>query len=160
MELLVTLFLIGIAAAVVLPRLTGSHQKLPLTAAAKDLAALMRLARSDAVTRSETMVIHLTTDPYRLVLVRAEDLERWQNSGQDLPATDPRRVYHLPAGITVERTVTEGDLRLPTNDIALFYPIGNSSGGRIVLTDTADRRETIQLDIVTGSVSIGADARS
>jgi type II secretion system protein H len=163
LELLIVLVLIGLTAAVVAPRLSGTHDKLPLGTAAKHLSALMRLARSNAVTRGQTVVVYAEPETSRIVMAAATNRahadqinENKKEASGSVALIDPRHAYHLPRGITLSRVVSEGGMRLEDAAIALFYPIGNSSGGQVVLTDAAGRRKIITIDTITGLVTIGS----
>jgi hypothetical protein len=156
--------LIGLTAAVVAPRLSGTHDKLPLGTAAKHLSALMRLARSNAVTRGQTVVVYAEPETSRIVMAAADrahadqapENENKEGASGSVALIDPRHAYHLPRGITLSRVVSEGGMRLEDAAIALFFPIGNSSGGQVVLTDAAGRRKIITIDTITGLVTIGS----
>ncbi len=163
LELLIVLVLIGLTAAIAAPRLSGTHDKLPLGTAAKHLSALMRLARSNAVTRGHTVVVYADPETNRIVMAAAADRTHADPTHQNkegasgpVALIDPRHAYRLPPGIAVSRVVSEGGMRLEDDAIALFFPIGNSSGGQLVLTDAAGRRKTITIDTITGLVTIGS----
>ncbi|MBN2033886.1 MAG: GspH/FimT family pseudopilin [Deltaproteobacteria bacterium] len=154
LELLVVLVLIGLAAAMAAPRLSVTHEKLPLTTAAKNLSALLRLARSRAVTQGHSVLLYADPESGRIVMIKAGDLTQTGEEPKTIQDTDVRRFYRLPEGVTVRRVVSEGAVPLEDSLIASFSPIGNSSGGQVVLTDKAGRQKIIEIDSITGVVTI------
>jgi general secretion pathway protein H len=128
-ELLVVLAIVGMAIAVAAPILFGHSTGATLGAAAGEIRAALRGARSTAIEESRRVVFQ--GDP---------------GGGYWLD----RNHFTLPlmSGAQPVRVATLGGAQIS------FYPSGGSSGGRIVVTSGAGQRE-IAVDMLTGR----ADAR-
>ena len=144
LELLIVLLLVGLASALVVPRMVASLPGVQLKSAARAVAASLRYARSQAV--FETVPYAASLDGRRglLVVEPAEEPE----------APERRRVYELPEGI--EARVLDGEAAgEDTEDRrVLFFPRGDSSGGRVVLRDPRQREYAITVDPITGTVEV------
>jgi general secretion pathway protein H len=135
LELLVVLVLIGLTYALVGPRFTSGGSTAELTAAARQVAAGLRKARSLAIAqRAETT---LTID----VEARAFTV-----------AGDPAR-RRLPRAASVKVLTAEGEVADATSAAIRFYPDGSSTGGRVTLA-MGERRFDVDVDWLTGQVDI------
>jgi general secretion pathway protein H len=157
-ELLVVMVIIGIAASLVVPRLGGGVDKMQLRTATRDLASVMRFARSQAVTHGgEHQVLFDTAT--RGVAIHATttadvDGTAADSSSEDIPS---RHRYQLPDGIMLHRG---GDLLAQADQpvlLASFFSMGNSTGGTIRLTGAQDRSRSIRIDAITGLVTVAPD---
>ena len=144
LELLIVLLLVGIASALVVPRMVASLPGVQLKSAARAVAASLRYARSQAV--FETVPYAAALDGRRGILV-VEPAE-----AGEVPAK--RRVYELPEGI--EARVLDGEAAGEDTEErgVLFFPRGDSSGGRVVLRDPRQREYAITVDPITGTVEV------
>jgi general secretion pathway protein H len=151
-ELMVVMILIGLMAAFVFPRIGGNSDRLRLRTAAKSVAAMLRYARDQAVTRGNSYA--LVYEPVqRRFWVAASDTIAKDDADQPIPDTiDSKNVYDLPDGITtdpqvgVENEVGEG------YPLVAFFPLGNSSGGTLTLVNAKGMEAAIQIDLFTGAV--------
>lgn len=136
LELLVVLSIMALVAAFVVPLFGSGVPTAELKGAARQVAAGLRLARSEALaTRQET----------RLLL----DLEqRTMRVGHDA------RVHALPAAIEMKLFTAASDLVNEKVGAIRFYPDGGSNGGRITLA-SGDRKYDVDVDWLTGRVAIG-----
>jgi len=132
-ELLVVLVLIGLALAVVGPRVGAGSAETALRADMRTLAGALRLAREQAI--REGRPAYLTLDPER---------RRWviPGSGQSGSLSPTTRVI-----ITADRA----DIRNSMASVR-FAPDGSSSGGRITL-ETGSRQHVLRVDWLTGRVA-------
>lgn len=105
---------------------------------AAELAAQLRLGRSQAIADNHAVAFRL-------------DLERHDYR----VGTAPLR--RLPAALGIEMLTTAGEQKDAENGGIRFNPDGSSTGGRIVLAD-GRRRVAVGIDWLTGRVSI-ADLR-
>ncbi|MCL4439746.1 MAG: type II secretion system GspH family protein [Firmicutes bacterium] len=129
-EVIVVVLLLGIAAAMVLPRgyreaTTGAA----LDTEAQKLAGVIRLARQKAVAGGRTYKVHLSTDNYHLA---------WQIG--DGPETDePLREIDSHVIIT----------KFPANRAIVFEPHGNPSTEvyTIILSDKGDGTATKTIEV-------------
>lgn len=135
LELLIVLSIMAIVAALVLPRIGGGVSTGELKAAAREVAAGLRLARSEAVaTRQETRVLLDLEN-------RAFRIER-----------DARR-HALPAAIDLKLFTAQSDLVGEKEGAIRFFPDGGSNGGRITLA-SGERKYDVDVDWLTGRVAI------
>ncbi|MHB9094392.1 MAG: GspH/FimT family pseudopilin [Eubacteriales bacterium] len=130
-EVIVVVLLLGIAAAMVLPRgfreaATGAA----LDTEAQKLAGVIRLARQKAVTGGGTSKVHLSADSYYLT---------WQNS--DGPeTTEPSREIDSHVEIT----------KFPPDNVIVFGPTGATSLQEsmiIIISEKGDGTMTKTLEV-------------
>ena len=135
LELLIVLSIMAVLAAVVIPRFGEGVSTSALKGATREIAAGLRLARSEALaTRKET----------RLLL----DLE--QRAFRVEP--DPR-VHALPKQIELKLFTAQSDLLSDKVGTIRFFPDGGSNGGRVTLT-AGERKYNVDIDWLTGRVAI------
>jgi type II secretion system protein H len=166
LELTVVLLILGLAAALIAPRLSGSFGRVRLKAATRDLAALCRFARAQAITGHAVLevVVDRQTNQYWL---RGPDWIVSRLSGVDRAPTaeDPEqpwqarlrqaRVRALPAGVRLKSVILDlGPLREDERGAIAFFPQGGSTGGEIWLGDEQGRGYRIVVDPSLGLVRI------
>jgi general secretion pathway protein H len=135
LELLVVLSIMAIVAAVVLPKLGGGVSTGELKGAARQVAAGLRLARSEALaTRRETQVVM--------------DLEH-----RSFHVARDGRVYALPRQVELKLFTAQSDLVNDKVGAIRFYPDGGSNGGRLTLA-SGERKYEVDVDWLTGRVAI------
>jgi general secretion pathway protein H len=135
-ELLIVLAIMGAVAAIAIPMFGGTGaSSTELRSAARQLAAGLRLARSEAVAqRRETF----------LVLDVAE--RRFK--------VDRHREEHaLPRAIELKLFTAQKDLVDEKVGSIRFYPDGGSNGGRITVA-SGERKFEVDVDWLTGRVAI------
>jgi general secretion pathway protein H len=134
-ELLVVLMLMSLIAAMTVPFLRGGVSSTELRGAAREVAAGLRYARSDAVaTRKET----------RLTL----DLEQ-----RTYQIDRDARVHALPKQVEIKLFTAQKDLVDEKSGAIRFYPDGGSNGGRITIA-AGERKYDVDIDWLTGRVAI------
>jgi len=136
LELLVVLALAGLILALVLPRLAGGLEGLRLRTASRQVAALLRTARAQAVVERRTVTVNV--DPRRGLLEASSE------------AGTPRRLA-LPEGIDLA-VLDAAAWRHRAVQIR-FSPRGGSDGGVLGVTG-AGRRIVVVVDPLTGRVSL------
>lgn len=133
-ELLVVLTIIAALLAVVPPLFSSASSTHEVRAAARQMTAALRQARSSAVASRTSVAFSL-------------DLERrnYQLTG--------RRAVALPADLQLEMITAESELRGRGRGAIRFFADGSSSGGRITL---ANQRSAYRLDVawLTGRVTV------
>jgi general secretion pathway protein H len=135
LEVLVALALLAMIYALVPPMINVGGSTAELKAGARQVAAGLRKARSQAiVTRGEAT---LTVDV---------DGRRFWLSGEDKPRSLPRQ-----ADINV--FTAEGEVADPSTAAIRFYPDGSSTGGRVTLA-MGERKFHVDVDWLTGQVAI------
>jgi general secretion pathway protein H len=135
LELLIVLSIMAIVAAMVVPMFGGGVSTGELKGAARQVAAGLRLARSEALaTRQET----------RVVL----DLER-----RTFKAEPELREHALPREIELKLFTAQSDLVSDRVGAIRFFPDGGSNGGRITLA-VGERKYDVDVDWLSGRVAI------
>src|SRR5579862_1811999 len=129
-ELLVVLAVMGLVLEVFVGYKPPWSSALNLRGTASELAAGLRLARSEAIARNRPVALSLDLADHRYQIGRAL----------------PRQLSLALLTISGERRSARlGDIR--------FNPDGSSTGGRIVLADGA-RRIAVGVDWLTGRVTV------
>lgn len=134
-EMLVVTVIMVLAYAMTAPMISAGVSGAELKAAARQIAAGLRKARSEAVMRKNEITLTL-------------DVERRQfELGGD------RRVYRLPEKVDVSLFTAQSELTDGTTGSIRFYPDGSSTGGRVTLARN-DRKYLVDVDWMTGRVKI------
>lgn len=134
-ELLVVLLLMGILAAMAVPMLGSGVSTSELKGAAREVAAGLRYARSDALaTRRETRAVF--------------DLEQ-----RTFRIDRDARLHQLPKKVDLKLFTAQSDLVDDKTGAIRFFPDGGSNGGRLTLT-AGERKYEVDVDWLTGRVAI------
>jgi len=146
LELLIVMVIISMVFAFVGPRLADSLTKLNSKTAAKKIASCLRYARSRTVSEK---VRYLCEFDFEKKTVTIEKQKPGSLEPQT-PNPEPAPAYHLPEGVRFKAAAgdTEAVFQI------VFYPVGNSSGGEIIVSDEAERAFKIQADMITGTVQL------
>ncbi|MEA3486163.1 MAG: prepilin-type N-terminal cleavage/methylation domain-containing protein [Thermodesulfobacteriota bacterium] len=163
LELIIVLMIIGIASALVVPRLVGGMGSLDVRTASGKVAASLRYARSQAVSQKINYTAVFDLQRKRLTIMpSSESAGEWDDDGADVEkksAGIQGKTYDLPGRVAFER-VPEGDVYMGDEEIDAgifrigFYPSGGSDGGEIALANERGRRYTVRVDIITGTVKV------
>lgn len=120
-----------LAAPMVSTGVTGTELK----ASARQLAAGLRKARSEAIAHRREAVVTLDVEG-----------RQFQVSG------DPR-VYRIPNTVAVKLFTAQSELLTGTTGAIRFFPDGGSTGGRVTLS-ARDRNYDVDINWLTGQVVI------
>lgn len=163
LELIIVLIIIGIASALVVPRLVGGMGSLDVKAASGKVAASLRYARSQAVSQKVQYTAVFDLEHNRLTIMSShegtDEKEERDARREEEPAGMQEKTYHLPERVFFER-VPVGDEYVKDEEIdagilrIVFYPSGGSDGGGIALANDRGRRYSVRVDIITGSVKV------
>ena len=134
-ELLVVTVIMVMAYSLAGPLVSSGVSSTELKASARQLAAGLRKARSDAVTRRRETVLTVDVEG-----------RRFQLSG------DPR-LYRLPRDIEVKVFTAQSELVNANTGSIRFFPDGGSTGGRITVT-AKQRQYAVDVNWLTGQVAI------
>ncbi len=135
LEILIVLSIMAIVAGFVIPMFGSGVSSTALKSAARQVAAGLRLARSEAVaTRRDT----------RVVL----DLEH-----RTFQVEPDARIHALPRELELKLYTAQSDLVSDRVGAIRFFPDGGSNGGRITLA-AGQRKYDVDIDWLTGRVSI------
>lgn len=137
-ELLVVLAVLGFALVLIVGYRAPWSSGLSLRGTAAELAANLRLARSQAIAENRPVILALDLAGHRYQI------------GDQPP-------HALPAQLAISLLTISGERRSGTIGDIRFNPDGSSTGGRIVLADGA-RRLAVGVDWLSGRVRI-ADVR-
>ena len=127
-ELLVVLAILGLSLTVLMPHLAGNSETVTLRAGAIELRAVLRAARSTAITANRDLLFAVD---------------------------DGGRGYALdgqPHGFRSDG-FTRRDLRVEPAAHIMFFATGGSSGGRLTIRGRRDER-VIEIDGIAGQVAI------
>ena len=132
-ELAVTLLVLSLAAAVVVPGLGRSIENVRARAEISGFAAYLRAAREQAITRGEAQAVRLEPETRSLVITAA---------GSD--AVRSSRSFTYLARIEADP---------PDASVVTFAPLGFSNGGTFHIFTPGNRHYLVIVDPMTGRVS-------
>lgn len=135
-EILVVLSIMAIGAALVVPMVSGSGASTgDLKSAARQIAAGLRLARSEAVAqrRETTVTLDLEARTFQVA-----------GDGRDVA---------LPPKVELKLFTAQSDLLNEKQGAIRFFPDGGSNGGRVTVS-SGERKFEVDVDWLTGRVAI------
>jgi len=135
MELVVVLAILGVAAALVVPAVGRTADEVRARAEVASVAAFLRSAREQAVTRQQVLEVVVDRDARGLLL------QRPARDGQ--PTAPARRAFSAILRV-------EGSARSPG---VTFLPHGMSSGARFGVETAGPRAYVVTVDALTGRVT-------
>jgi general secretion pathway protein H len=128
LELVIVLFIIGLASAVVFFSAVRIHEKTLFNEEARKLFLTIKHAREISLIERRDVVFNLD----------AEQNNYWIAYGED----DVVNIHSLPRGFGI------------TGDLIYFFPKGNSSGGTVKIDNGKGKEYTIEVDRVLGTPTI------
>jgi len=135
-EILVVLSIMAIGAAIVVPMVGGTGASSgDLRSAARQIAAGLRHARSEAIAQRRETVLTL-------------DLEKRSFR----VAQEPRDIA-LPSKVELKLFTAQSDLVNERQGAIRFFPDGGSNGGRVTVA-SGERKYEVDVDWLTGRVAI------
>jgi len=135
LELVVVLFILGLAYAVAGPLLGDNVSGLDLKAASRQLAAGLRKARGIAVTERGQTVLTLDVD------------------GRKFSISGDAKIYDLPKKLDYSLFTAQSEISQEKIGSIRFFPDGSSTGGRITVS-AGEARQAVDVDWVTGKVQV------
>jgi general secretion pathway protein H len=135
LEMLIVLALMAIIAGVVIPIFGTGVSTTELKRATREVAAGLRLARSQAIAQRSDSVLMLDV------------------AGRTFSVPPDPRVHSMPSGIELKLFTAQRDLVSDQVGAVRFFPDGGSTGGRITLA-AGDRKFDVDIDWLTGRVAI------
>ena len=121
--------------AIAAPKVSSGLSATELKASARQLAAGLRKARSDAVAHRHETVLTVDVESHQ-----------FQLSGDT-------QVYKLPKSVGVKLFTAQSELVNGTTGAVRFFPDGGSTGGRISVS-AHDRNYDVDINWLTGQVLI------
>jgi len=135
LEMLVVLAIMGLVAALVLPTFGNGVSTSELRSSARQVAAGLRAARSEAVSQRRETFLVLDLEGRRFKVDR-----------------DPKE-YTLPPRIEIKLFTAQRDIDDARTGSIRFFPDGGSNGGRVTLA-AGERKYDVDVDWLTGRVAI------
>lgn len=117
------------------PMISSGVSGTELKASARQLAAGLRKARSDAVAQRRETVLTVDVDGHQ-----------FQLSGD-------QRIYRLPKSVDVKLFTAESELVNGSSGSIRFFPDGGSTGGRVTVS-ARERKYDVDINWLTGQISI------
>ncbi len=140
LELIIVLIIIGLAASVTFISIGIAHKKAVIREAAKRYYFSLRQARVLAATKKMETAVVLSEGGNSYQIVRV--LKKQSSEGEEEESFALIKRVNLPQGVTIR------------GDIIYFYPLGGSSGGRVIIEDTQERAYGIRVNDITGKIKL------
>ena len=134
-ELLVVLVIMAMAYGLASPMISSGVSGTELKASARQLAAGLRKARSEAIARRREAA--MTVDV---------EARHFQLTGES-------RVYRLPKSVAIQLFTAKSELVNGNVGAIRFFPDGGSTGGRITVS-SHERKYEVDVNWLTGQVAI------
>jgi len=135
LEVLVVLFLLGLAYALAAPVIGTGAASLELKSATRQLAAGLRKARGVAITSRQEAVLSLDV------------------AGKKFAVTGENKAYALPIRVELSLFTAQAEQVQDQTGNIRFFPDGTSTGGRVTLS-SGNARNAVDVDWLTGKVSV------
>jgi general secretion pathway protein H len=135
LELLIVLALMALITGIALPMFGGPISTSELRSSARQLAAGLRLARSEAVAQRRETFLVVDVAGKRFKVDR-----------------DPAE-HRLPSRVELKLFTAQNDLVSESVGSIRFFPDGGSNGGRITVA-SGPRKFDVDIDWLTGRVAI------
>ncbi len=174
-ELTIVLIIISVLFAVAGPRIAKGLSGLSLTTSARNVAAALRYARSQAVNKSQLYSVIFDRERAQVVIrgipkpvaPAFADAEQ-EEAGDEVDIGESRKpvapevkMVTVADGIMFQEIIIGGREFTGNKDELpqiIFFPDGTSQGGEIVLTNNRDRAVSLQIDFLTGVVTVAEKA--
>ncbi len=153
LELLVVMVIVGLIGTMVGVRLIGSLGTAELKTSSRTVAALLRHARTRAVTEKKINVAHFDLDDPRVTILERRVTFGNKNKRKDNRFTvteEVNKIYSLPETITFKSAGARDEIIQSGPFEILFFPKGCSSGGDVIMENERGRQRKIRVDGVTG----------
>lgn len=138
LEIMVVVVLLAAASAIVLPSFSGAFASLQVETAGRDMATVMKQARSYSVGRQRPFRIMIALNEYSSEAVEYVMADEYGRA---------MKVFSLPDGVRFVSAERHGDTMSAG---VSFYPSGRSSGGVFYLSNEQGRQVRIIVDPITG----------
>jgi general secretion pathway protein H len=157
LELVLVLFLIGIASSLTFLSISTAHKKAMLRDSARKVFLVLRHARELAVMERTIVSFSINEgNAYRIesgsIAYRGDQSPEF-DGGADIP-DEPREEGE---DLTVQKRIGQAVLPVGISlegENLLFYPMGDSSGGTLRISDEEGRSYAIIVNSLTGKVSL------
>jgi len=135
LELLIVLAIMAIVAGFMIPMFGGPISTSELRSAARELAAGLRLAQSEAVSQRRQTFLVLDV------------------AGKRFKVDNDPHEHKLPSKVELKLFTAQNDLVSDSVGSIRFFPDGGSNGGRITVA-SGNRKFDVDIEWLTGRVAI------
>lgn len=126
-EIIIVLTIIGLALSVVAIATTREYSKSIIRSEVRKIYAALKHARETAITRKSEVIFETEEE----------------NKGYTITANESQIFRRkLPEGITIY------------SESVIFYPMGDSTGGTILVNDEDERKYEVQISNITGRAKV------
>ncbi len=155
LEILMVISIMAIMFLVATPRLKGTFLQNELVTTTRDLARLMRLARSEAVYSDKPVPLRINLDDawYQLSLPpRDDDKDTSSYRGQEKRRSEVEQKRYLPLDVEFAEITTDAPPDPENDNIVrlIFFPNGTATASTIILEGRKGNAMTIDLAPSTG----------
>jgi general secretion pathway protein H len=150
LELIIVMIIVGLMSVLVVPVIGSSLSNMELKTAAKKTASALRYCRSKAAVKKTIYIAGID------FATNTISIENEKESPEKPEGTyDPDiKTYKLPDGVYVEK-ILSADQEIDSGNFRItFFTNGSCSGGLITLAGSRDKQYNINLDSITGIVTI------
>jgi type II secretory pathway pseudopilin PulG len=157
LEITIVLVIISLIMAFTLPKFGPMRTRGQLRTSARNVAALIRYARAEAIYGHRTVKVRLDLAKQRYWLDKMTDsipaIERDKGKLEMIEA-----MHNLPEEVGFERVILYEGAEKPHDDVVAldFNPRGNVTAATIVLADRRGKRMTVDIFGTTGAVEVYA----
>lgn len=135
LEIVVVLVIAAAALALVAPNLGGTLARTRLASSAREVASGLRYARNHAIASGRPAEFWLDVNGHRY------------------SAGDRFKPRQLPDSVKLTLVTADGQTAADGRGFIRFFPDGSSTGGKVVLESTGDRR-LVEVNWLTGYVRV------
>lgn len=165
LEITIVVLIVMVLSVVAFPRMKSTMQHMRLRQGARDLAAVMRLARDSAVVRGAPVQVVMSTDNKKadkyqielldknMELLKVETRRSWHDKDDDryaIPGKEALRIRDLPDGVFFGRVTSSAPMTESDLPCIMFYPDGSATAATIMLQDTRDKTMNVEVYRATG----------
>ncbi|MBI4847030.1 MAG: GspH/FimT family pseudopilin [Nitrospirae bacterium] len=153
-ELIIVLFIIGIAAGLVGVMVGKGSESLAIKTFTKEVSAALRYARSHAVTEKKTYCFVVDKNEGKFRLYTDKVMKADENSATAAEDTGEKQfvdVLNKAIPEVLQMTVKDQE---DDNLFIEFFPLGNSSGGTIEITSEQGLTFFVVVNRITGKVEV------
>ncbi len=156
-ELIVVLVIVGFLSALVMPRVFGTLTNVKLKTATRDTVSFLHHARDLAYYQKKYVKVAFDLDKRQIAILA---YQRKVVEEEDVSFTGPEMEWVQMKALSLtdnvkfekcvqkDKTIAEGLFNI------IFYPAGNTDGGRITLMNKKGRMFLIEVDTITGNAQI------
>jgi general secretion pathway protein H len=155
LELLIVISLIGLLAGLTVPRFAGVLTTIQTKSAVKKVAAMLRHARSQAVSKQQPHTVHFDLNSGQVTLgTTTASFATAHNALTESLDSTIIKTYQLPDKTTITKAVSQDGVSETEQFTITFYPAGNSSGGEIILSGKKGHIFHVEVDFISGICQI------